>query len=171
MSRMLKKPTFDLALIPVEAQPAAEFLAKLAPVKFANELDARLADTTYAQVESQIRKIRDAAFVLVRRCEVALRRLEGSDAQIDVSDDALEMLVGFRAPIVDMLKGSIAFNDGWLRATNETIEMINDRQHEGWILNPNNRAFYEAFVKERDGYAEARARLSHALDAFRPKAP
>jgi hypothetical protein len=100
---------------------------------------------------------------VLHRCEVALRRLEGESAQIDLSktsngnDLASNTLVAARTLITDAIKGSIGLAEGWARAFRAGLEPALGKPLDLVGLG------LEAEAKEGELSAE---RLRHALSVF-----
>lgn len=152
---------FDENRIPVDARYAAHRIAALAPTHLLDQANRYLDDPEFASLHETWARLRENVLALLQRCNVALRRLEGTYALAPETDEDLGLFVGIRAPIVDALRALILTNEAWMHADREALQHYSTVRDQ--LLD-----FYAELQERIVGFELANARLRAALATFAP---
>jgi hypothetical protein len=154
---------YDATKMPILATPAAETIARFAPVHM-----VAMVEGAHARSEDDKLRVHLAGLLLafrgfVHRCEVALRRLEGETLAVDsaiTADDAdekVDLEIGMRGHIVDWIRACVVLANDSAAMYREILEPF-----AGRTLDDVAKGMQECV----DMAEESARRLRYALEAF-----
>jgi hypothetical protein len=157
--------SFDGDKTPSLAAAAALFIAKQSPAHLIGKFESLRAQMHDPEMRAQYDEFFAAFVGMQHRCDVALRRLEGEQTEIDyaiaLGGGAIQgrMLAQQYELIVVVLQSMMALADNWAREYYDVVPPID--------AGPAGRALSQTVLADIGGYQQAVERLRSAIEAFR----